>query len=221
MMTDQQKHEIESLRKEGLSYRQIAERVGATHACIKTYFHRKRIRDTTKLCEQCHKPIITSVNRSNRRFCSTECKSRWWYEYRTRRVVQSKKIKAPASPVNIQIIDAGQNSLGDGITGYIASVAVAGVMLNNDLISKREFLALEKQFLESTAFRRTASTGTIGLSKFRILRQSECLIIENRSDGISDIRLYCGTNATPVPVLYPATGCISRRGLHHPSRGLH
>lgn len=47
MMTDQQKHEIESLRKEGLSYRQIAERVGATHACIKTYFHRKRIRDTT------------------------------------------------------------------------------------------------------------------------------------------------------------------------------
>ncbi len=36
MMTDQQKHEIESLRKEGLSYRQIAERVGATHACIKT-----------------------------------------------------------------------------------------------------------------------------------------------------------------------------------------
>ena len=127
MMTDQQKHEIESLRKEGLSYRQIAERVGATHACIKTYFHRKRIRDTTKLCEQCHKPIITSVNRSNRRFCSTECKSRWWYEYRTGRVVQSKKIKAPASPVNIQIIDAGQNSLGDGITG----------------------LALEKQFLET------------------------------------------------------------------------
>ena len=34
MMTDQQKHEIESLRKEGLSYRQIAEKVGATPACI-------------------------------------------------------------------------------------------------------------------------------------------------------------------------------------------
>ena len=49
MMTDQQKQEIESLRKEGLSYRQIAERVGATHACIITYFHRKRIRDTTRL----------------------------------------------------------------------------------------------------------------------------------------------------------------------------
>ena len=28
MMTDQQKSEIESLRKEGLSYRQIAEKVG-------------------------------------------------------------------------------------------------------------------------------------------------------------------------------------------------
>jgi hypothetical protein len=63
-------------------------------------------------------------------------------------VVQSKKIKAPASPVNIQIIDAGQNSLGDGISGYIVSVAVAGVMLNNGLISKREFLAIEKQLLE-------------------------------------------------------------------------
>ena len=34
MMTDQQKHEIESLRKEGLSYRQIAEKVGATPACM-------------------------------------------------------------------------------------------------------------------------------------------------------------------------------------------
>ena len=145
MMTDQQKHEIESLRKEGLSYRQIAERVGATHACIKTYFHRKRIRDTTKLCEQCHKPIITSVNRSNRRFCSTECKSRWWYEYRPGRVVQSKKIKAPASPVNIQIIDAGQNSLGDGITRSIARVAVAGFLMNNELLSTRESRGIEQQ----------------------------------------------------------------------------
>ena len=149
MRTDQQKSEIESLRKEGLSYRQIAEKVGVTPACIKTFFHRKRIRDATRLCEQCHKPIITTVNRSNRRFCSTECKSRWWYQQRTGRVVQpSAKIKVPASPVNMQIIDADQNSLGDGITGYIASVAVAGVMLNNGLISKREFLALEKQFLQ-------------------------------------------------------------------------
>ena len=39
MMTDQQKHEVESLRKEGLSYRQIAEKVGVTPACIKTYFN--------------------------------------------------------------------------------------------------------------------------------------------------------------------------------------
>lgn len=149
MMTDQQKSEIESLRKEGLSYRQIAEKVGATSASIKTYFHRKRIRDATRLCEQCHKPIITTVNRSNCRFCSTECKSRWWYQQRTGRVVQpSSKIKVPASPVSIQIIDADQNSLGDGITGYIASVAIAGVMLNNGIISKREFLALEKQLLE-------------------------------------------------------------------------
>lgn len=30
---------------------------------------------------------------------------------------------------------------------------------------------------------------------------------------------YFDTNATPVPVLYPATGCISRRGLHHPGGG--
>lgn len=116
MMTDQQKHEVESLRKQGLSYRQIAEKVCVTPACIKTYFHRKRIRDATRLCEQCHKPIITTVNRSNRRFCSTECKSRWWYEYRTGRVVQPKKIKAPASPVSVQIIDADQNTLGDEMT---------------------------------------------------------------------------------------------------------
>ena len=149
MMTDQQKLEIVSLRKEGLSYSQIAERVGVSPTCIKTYFHRKRIRDATKLCEQCHKPIIMTVNRSNRRFCCIECKSRWWYQQRTGRVVQpSAKIKVPDSPVSIQIIDADQNTLGDGITGYIASVAVAGVMLNKGIIDKREFLALEKQLLE-------------------------------------------------------------------------
>ena len=39
-------------------------------------------------------------------------------------------------------------TLGDGITGYIASMAVAGVMLNKGLISKREFVALEKQLVE-------------------------------------------------------------------------
>ena len=82
-MTKQQKAEIESLHKEGISYRRIAEKIGVSVSCIKSYFYRKQKRDTVLLCEQCHKPIITSVIRSNRRFCSLECKSRWWYLQRT------------------------------------------------------------------------------------------------------------------------------------------
>ena len=148
-MTKQQKAEIESLHKEGLSYRRIAERIGVSVSCIKSYFYRKQKRDTVLLCEQCHKPIITSVNRSNRRFCSSECKSRWWYVQRTGHAVRSTaKTISPSSDAGVQILDAGQNTLGDGITGYIASMAVAGVMLNKGLISKREFVALEKQLVE-------------------------------------------------------------------------
>ena len=58
------------------------------------------------------------------------------------------KTISPSSAAGVQILDVGQNTLGDGITGYIASMAVAGVMLNKGLISKREFVALEKQLVE-------------------------------------------------------------------------
>ena len=48
-MTKQQKAEIESLHKEGLSYRRIAEKIGVSVSCIKSYFYRKQKRDRSNI----------------------------------------------------------------------------------------------------------------------------------------------------------------------------
>lgn len=58
-----------------------------------------------------------------------------------------KSVTEPTS-CSLEVLISGKNDLGDGITGYIASMAIAGVMLNRKIISKQEFFDLEKQLLE-------------------------------------------------------------------------
>lgn len=88
---------------------------------------------------------------ANRRFCCPACKAKWWSLHDA-----AEKAKASVGPANItesstysvEVLISGKTSLGDGITGYIASMTIAGVMLNRRIISKQEFMDLEKQMLE-------------------------------------------------------------------------
>ena len=79
MMTKQQKATVELLRKEGMTYREIGEKIGVSTAVVKMYFYRQQHQLVKPpLCDQCHKPFNATVFRKNRRFCSPECKAKWW-----------------------------------------------------------------------------------------------------------------------------------------------
>lgn len=147
-MTKQQKATAEFLRKEGMTYRKIR----VSTATVKMYFYRQQHQlGKPPVCEQCHKPIQATVYRSNRRFCCPACKAKCWSLHDA-----AEEAKASVSPANItefstysvEILISGKTSLGDRITGYIANMAIAGVMLNRRIISRQEFMALDKQILE-------------------------------------------------------------------------
>ena len=156
MMTKQQKATVELFRKEGMTYREIGEKIGVSTAVVKMYFYRQQHQLVKPpLCDQCHKPINATVFRKNRRFCSPECKAKWWSLHTAAERARAANdagafltsLPEPTS-CNLEVLISGKSDLGDGVTGYIASMAIAGVMLNRKIISKQEFFDLEKQLME-------------------------------------------------------------------------
>ena len=158
-MTKQQKATVELLRKEGLTYREIGEKIGVSTSVVKVYFYRKQHHLVKPpLCDQCRQPINATVFRKNRRFCSPECRVKWWRLQNTIERAKAAKdagtfLKSVTEPCScsVEVLISGKNDLGDGITGYIASMAIAGVMLNREIINKREFFDLEKRLLKKYA----------------------------------------------------------------------
>lgn len=154
-MTKQQKATVELLRKEGLTYRENGEKIGVSTSVVKVYFYRKQHHLVKPpLCDQCHQPINSTVFRKNHRFCSPECRANWWSLQNAAERAKATKdagtfLKSVTEPTtcSVEVLIAGKHDLGDGITGYIASMAIAGVMLNREIINKCEFFDLEKQLL--------------------------------------------------------------------------
>ena len=93
-MTSEQKNAIESLRSQGLGYRKIAIETGLSENTVKSYFRRAAdpqpvippqpviiSPDTereTKPCQFCGKPVPQNPGRKEKKFCSAECRNRWW-----------------------------------------------------------------------------------------------------------------------------------------------
>ena len=90
-MTDVQKEQIIALRKEGLSYGEIAYKLDLRTNTVKSYCRRKfNGRSKTKsaepkpivasvdYCQECGKPIRQIQGRKTRRFCSDSCRMKWW-----------------------------------------------------------------------------------------------------------------------------------------------
>ena len=180
MMTKQQKATAELLRKEGMTYREIRAKIGVSTAAVKMYFYRQQHQLVKPpLCEQYHKPIQATVYRPNRRFCSPGCRAKWWsLQNAVERAKAAKDaatfLKSVTKPTScsVEILVSGKNDLGDGITGYIASMAIAGVMLNREIINKREFFDLEKQLLAK-----------YGLPENSIYRDYRIVKVQHTSEG--------------------------------------
>lgn len=89
-MTVEDKIRIAELRKEGLGYKRIAKALGLNDGTVKTYCHRhgmatvqakpaKPSRDASRdKCRFCGAPLLQIPGRKPKKFCSDECRNKFW-----------------------------------------------------------------------------------------------------------------------------------------------
>lgn len=80
-MTDEQKKNVERLRRQGKTPTEIAQRFGLTVNTVRIYCSRNNLTDDAlknrRFCEQCGKLLSVEHGRK-KRFCSDACRMHWW-----------------------------------------------------------------------------------------------------------------------------------------------
>ena len=89
-MSAPEKSIITRMRENGATYTVIACHLNISPNTIKSFCQRKNIQplmkqtDNSKLhyCAQCGQPITQPEHRKQKRFCSDQCRSKWWNRHR-------------------------------------------------------------------------------------------------------------------------------------------
>ena len=88
-MTEDQKHQILSLRKQGYGYTKIARELGVSENTVKSYCRRNSLAkverevSTPHTCLQCGAPVKQNEKRKLKKFCSDKCRMAWWNSHRS------------------------------------------------------------------------------------------------------------------------------------------
>ena len=89
-MTENEKDQIITYRKQGYGYSQISNLIGISKNSIKSFCKRHGLGGTVayeasapepteeSVCEQCGKPVRQNPGRKLKRFCSDKCRMKWW-----------------------------------------------------------------------------------------------------------------------------------------------
>ena len=87
-MTDYEKSKTIEMRNAGCGYSEIAKALSVSRDTIKTFCRRNNVsariigntseKEIKGICPECNKPIIQIPGRKPRRFCSPECRQKWW-----------------------------------------------------------------------------------------------------------------------------------------------
>lgn len=89
-MDIQQKIEIAFLRSKGYGYTKIAQALGLSKNTVKSYCKRNNLSGTAmenavdmtvlvpSFCLECGKPVAQVSGRKKKKFCSDECRHKWW-----------------------------------------------------------------------------------------------------------------------------------------------
>ena len=84
-MTDQQKDQIQSMRRQGLSYVKIGQALGISDNTVRSFCRRNRLGEPVKHtipCQYCGKPVKIVSKQKPRKFCSDRCRAAWWNGHR-------------------------------------------------------------------------------------------------------------------------------------------
>lgn len=82
-MTDRDREDIRRYRQEGYGYRSIAKQLGVPVGTIRTYClrHKEELEapmPAAVQCKMCGKPLVMTVGKKAKTFCSDACRMRWW-----------------------------------------------------------------------------------------------------------------------------------------------
>ena len=83
-MTDNQKQSIREMRATGLGYKKIAKSLDLPVGTVKSFCRRENIPAAEPTvydenhCQQCGKPLLQKSKAKRRKFCSEECRIKWW-----------------------------------------------------------------------------------------------------------------------------------------------
>lgn len=93
-MTNEQKVQIAEMRKEGLGYIRIAQKLGISENTIKSFCRRNNLSGAAleesatemqvsagadvKPCKCCGAPVLQNPKRKPKLFCSDKCRNKWW-----------------------------------------------------------------------------------------------------------------------------------------------
>ena len=90
-MTGEQKQQIFIMRKNSLSFADIAEKTGLTKSAVKTFCWRNNLTDAEMqkyassmylgFCKHCGEPLQQKPKSRPKKFCSDKCRFAWWREH--------------------------------------------------------------------------------------------------------------------------------------------
>jgi len=87
-MTQPEKVRVEQMRRRGVSYGEIAKRLGLNISTVKTHCRRNGLQplnsepEDHNSCKQCGKPLLQEAKQKPKKFCSDKCRMVWWNSHR-------------------------------------------------------------------------------------------------------------------------------------------
>ncbi len=79
-MNQYEKNEIAKLQNQGLGYKKISDILSLSVNTVKSYCYRNTVksRQESKCCKQCGIKISQQPTRKEKKFCSDNCRMKWW-----------------------------------------------------------------------------------------------------------------------------------------------
>ena len=172
-MTDQQKDQIQSMRRQGLSYVKIGQALGISDNTVRSFCRRNRLGEPVKHtipCQYCGKPVKIVSKQKPRKFCSDRCRAAWWNGHReavNRRAFYNficahcgRELRPTAMPIaSIAAINATSQTalerrfphdagLSSRLERYLAAMFQAKQMLSLGILTPEDYAKIDTKMAE-------------------------------------------------------------------------